>query len=30
MVNLAWYDTVAAAIILQEYLDEKPAADYQI
>jgi putative Holliday junction resolvase len=24
------YDAMAAAIILQEYLDEKPAADYQI
>lgn len=23
------YDAMAAAIILQEYLDEKPAADYQ-
>lgn len=24
------YDAMAAAIILQEYLDEKPTADYQI
>jgi len=24
------YDAMAAAIILQEYLDEKPATDYQI
>ena len=24
------YDAMAAAIILQEYLDEKPAADYRI